>query len=193
MRVVDATEISALESQLAIERERNRQLEAQLRNLADHDPLTDVLNRRSVEQELEVHLARCRRYGPEGAFLLVEVGGLSQIASALGQSEADRVLAALAEAVVDRLRATDVTGRWGAHELAVLLPRAADAEVAVVADALARIVGQACTPRVPPGSLSASIGAAPVVEVRAGAAQLVARARQAMVDVRQRGGGWGLA
>nr|MBA3282162.1 GGDEF domain-containing protein [Acidimicrobiia bacterium] len=61
--------MTSLESQLEIERERTLRLEAQLRNLADHDPVTDLLNHRSLEHELEEHLAGCERYGPEGALL----------------------------------------------------------------------------------------------------------------------------
>ena len=52
-------EIDALHAQLVAERGRRQRLEGQLRNLADHDPVTNLLSRRSMEDELEGHLARC--------------------------------------------------------------------------------------------------------------------------------------
>ncbi len=73
------TRLQALRSELSVERERARRLEAQLRNLADHDPVTDLLNRRSVVHEIDHHLAGCARYGAEGAFLLVGLDGLAAI------------------------------------------------------------------------------------------------------------------
>ena len=104
--------IDALQAELVAERSRRQQLEGQLRNLADHDPVTNLLSRRSMEDELEGHLARCARYGPEGAFLLVGVDGLNDPESELDPQDADEWLANLAEILVRRLRATDVAGRW---------------------------------------------------------------------------------
>jgi len=185
--------ISVLEAQLATERRRCRRLEAQLRNLADHDPLTDLLNRRSLEHELEVHLARCNRYGPEGVLLLVGLDGVEGIADGLGHRQCDEVLATLGERVAERLRETDVAGRWEPQELAVLLPRAEVGEAEELAAALIEVVGGTNTRQVPPGSLVASIGAAPVVSTPTEAGELVERAETAMAAVRHRGGGGWLA
>ena len=185
--------MAALRWQLASERARRRRLEAQLRNLADHDPVTDLPNRRSVEREIEDHLAGCTRYGAEGAFLLVGLDGLDEIASVAGADEADELLATLAEAVAGRLRATDVAGRWEPDELAMLLPRAAEEEVLAVASAMVTLVGQAATSRVPAGSVAASIGVA-LVTSPDDPLLLVARASRAMAAARdQGGGGWVVA
>lgn len=194
MPVVEAAQILALEAELALERERCRRLEAQLRNLADHDPLTDLLNRRSFERELEEHVAGCTRYGPEGALLLVGLDGVDDVACALGQWATDEAVAGVAQRVVGRLRETDVVGRWGPAELAVLLPRASPSEVVVVADALVGIVGRTETPRVPPGALLASIGVVLVVATPVEAAGLLRRAAEASDAARRAGGGrWLLA
>jgi len=156
--------IDALQAQLMAERSRRQRLEGQLRNLADHDPVTNLLSRRSMEDELEAHLARCARYGPEGAFLLVGLDGLNDPETELDQQDADEWLANLAEMLVRRLRATDVVGRWESDQLAVIVPREQGSGVAVVAEAVGQIVGAAGTDRVPAGRLTASVGIAPVVE-----------------------------
>lgn len=190
MRAAEAAKVTALEAELAAAREQNRRLEAQLRNLADNDPLTDLLNRRSMDQELEQHIARCTRYGAEGALLLVALDGLDAIAAARGQAAADEVLATVGERVVARLRNTDLVGRWSETELGVLLPKVSVDHLAVVAAALAEIVNGTGTGRVPPGSLTASIGVALVVAARSGPAE---RAAGAVLDARRRGGGWAVA
>ena len=188
MRTRDATRLQVLRSELSVERERARRLEAQLRNLADHDPVTDLLNHRSVVHEIDHHLAGCARYGAEGALLLVGLDGLAAINRAHGQEASDRALAALAEVVADRLRDIDLVGRWGPDELAVLLPRAAEAEVAVVAAGLVRLIGDAGGRWHGGGTLTASIGVAPVTTGLVEAAQLVSEAREAMERVRAQGG-----
>ena len=50
-----------------------RQMEQRLRHLADHDALTGLFNRRRFEEELERHVSHARRYGMEGAMLLIDV------------------------------------------------------------------------------------------------------------------------
>jgi diguanylate cyclase (GGDEF)-like protein len=192
VRAVEAAEITALAAELAAERERNRRLEAQLRNLADHDPLTDLLNRRTMDQELEQHEARCARYGPEGALLVIALDGLAAVADKQGRGAADEMLATVAERLLARLRTTDIVGRWARSELAVLLPKVNVDEIAVVADALVEIIGTAETSRVPPGSLSASIGVALVVGGPPGAV-LADRAEGAVAAARRQGGGWAVA
>ncbi len=183
----EGAHINALEAKLAMERDRTRTLTAHLHNLADNDPLTGLLNRRSLEHELEKHLVRCSRYGPEGAFLLVGLDGLGDIARALGQDGADEVLADLAAVVVKRLRTTDAVGRWGPVELAVLLPSGPIAGVTVVTDSLTEIVGAACTTRVVRGSLRASIGVAPVIGGTSESGEMVVRATESMIAARRRG------
>jgi diguanylate cyclase (GGDEF)-like protein len=192
VRVVEAAAVRELEAELARERQRRRTLEEQLRNLADHDPLTDLLNRRSIEHELELHQDRCERYGPEGAFLLVAVGGLADITRDLGERHADEALVALAERVAGRLRTTDVIGRFAPDELAVLLPRAGAAEAALVSESLVQIVGATGTPGVRPGSLAATIGVA-LMTAAGGAGRpevTLEVARRAVAVARRRGGGW---
>jgi len=193
VRPAETARIARLETELALERDRIRRLEGHLWSLAESDLLTGLLNRSSLLVHLEQHLARCSRYRPEGAVLLVGVDGLHDIVSAAGHSDADEALAALAERINLRLRTTDAVGRWGPAELAILLPGVAAVEVAVVADTLLRLVSSTGTPKVPPGSLVASIGVAPVLAAPVEALELVELARHVMDVARSQGGGCWLA
>ena len=115
--------------------ERNR-FEAQLQFMADHDPLTGLANRRKFDQDLERHVAQVKRYGPEGALLMLDVDHFKQVNDTLGHNAGDELIISIASALRDRLRDSDVLARLGGDEFAVLLPKADKAEAAQVAAAL---------------------------------------------------------
>jgi diguanylate cyclase (GGDEF)-like protein/PAS domain S-box-containing protein len=117
-----------------------RTYEEKLRYMADHDPLTGSLNRRSFEREIESHLGRAHRYGAYGAALILDVDHLKDINDSLGHQAGDELIRRVARALGARLRESDVLARLSGDEFAVLLP-AADAEGArKVAQALVEAV-----------------------------------------------------
>ncbi len=103
--------------------ERKR-VEAHLQHMADHDPLTGLLNRRRFEQELDRHVAHAQRYGTEGAVIVLDVDRFKQVNDAYGHSTGDRVITSVARVLRRRLRTTDTLARLGGDEFAVLLPKA---------------------------------------------------------------------
>lgn len=94
--------------------------ERELQHLADHDPLTGLLNRRRFNEELERELARARRYGGRAALLVIDVDRFKLVNDSLGHRAGDDVLRAVAETLRRRLRTTDVVCRIGGDEFAVL-------------------------------------------------------------------------
>ncbi len=103
-----------------------RLFEQHLTYLADHDPLTGLFNRRRFDEELRAHLDRCRRYGPAGALLLLDLDHFKAVNDRLGHAVGDLVLAGIAAELRARVRTSDVVARLGGDEFAVLLPVAAD-------------------------------------------------------------------
>ena len=75
--------------------ERKR-FEAQLQFMADHDPLTGLLNRRKFEAELDRHVAHVKRYGPEGALLVLDIDNFKSINDTLGHSAGDQLIVSIA-------------------------------------------------------------------------------------------------
>jgi PAS domain S-box-containing protein len=63
-----------------------RRSEDRLVYLADHDPLTGLLNRRSFERELEAHCSRRARYGGRGATIMLDLDHFKFINDTVGQS-----------------------------------------------------------------------------------------------------------
>ena len=135
--------LAALRRRAARDRRDLRTLVAtatQLRHLADHDALTGLPNRRRFEQELARHLAHVRRYGPEGAALVLDLDCFKPVNDTFGHAAGDRLLARVAGVLHERLRATDVVARLGGDEFAILLPRVDRAGAAAVARSLVETV-----------------------------------------------------
>ena len=65
-----------------------KRLEQELRHLAEHDSLTDLLNRRRFEAELSRQVALARRYGHGGALLSVDLDGFKAVNDTYGHPPA---------------------------------------------------------------------------------------------------------
>jgi diguanylate cyclase (GGDEF)-like protein len=93
----------------------------QLKATAETDFLLDILNRRGFERELSRSIAFIKRYSASAALLVLDVDRLKPINDAFGHAAGDKVLKAIAETLLNEVRASDVIGRLGGDEFAVLL------------------------------------------------------------------------
>lgn len=114
---------------------KQKELEQQLREQATTDPLSGLRNRRQFE-EAGRQLAQARRYGAPLALLMIDLDGFKAVNDRIGHHAGDQVIACVGEQLRLRLRASDLAGRFGADEFAVLLPHAAAAQAAATAEAL---------------------------------------------------------
>jgi diguanylate cyclase (GGDEF)-like protein/PAS domain S-box-containing protein len=129
-------------------------LEAQLRHQADHDALTGLVNRRRFEAELDRQLEGTREHGRPGAVLLIDIDHFKRVNDTLGHAQGDRVLTAVADALTDRVRSSDLVARLGGDEFAIVLARIGPQQVRRVADDLLECV------RVREPGTTISVGAA---------------------------------
>jgi diguanylate cyclase (GGDEF)-like protein/PAS domain S-box-containing protein len=164
--------------------ERHRQ-EAELRHLADHDPLTGLLNRRAFERALEQHLARGRRYGLQGALLMIDLDGFKTVNDAHGHGVGDAVLCGVAERLRARLRASDLLARLGGDEFAALLPAAGKAEAEHVAGVAVAVVRDLSPETGPP--VTASVGAYVIADAELTAGGVQREADRAMYAAKHAG------
>jgi diguanylate cyclase (GGDEF)-like protein len=103
---------------------------AALRAQALTDLLTGVLNRRGFLAIAERELARARRHQRPLALAFVDVRGLKAINDSQGHQAGDELLRQTARILRQSCRGSDVIGRIGGDELAVLLPGHTSAEAA---------------------------------------------------------------
>jgi len=175
LQVLDATE--------------RKRAEAQLQHMADHDPLTGLLNRRSFERELERHIAHMRRYGAEGAAIVLDVDRFKPVNDTYGHGAGDRLIVRVAELVRARLRTTDAIARLGGDEFAILLPKADRAGAEAVAHSLVETVrAEAGTDGDTGGPITISVGVAMLDEHPApSTAAIIAAADLAMYEAKRAG------
>jgi diguanylate cyclase (GGDEF)-like protein/PAS domain S-box-containing protein len=164
--------------------------EQRLQHMADHDPLTGLLNRRAFERELASQVARNERYGVEGAVLIVDIDHFKYCNDTLGHRAGDELLVRVAHVLSERVRASDVLARLGGDEFAVLLPRegveAAQEVAAIIMEAIRAEDGVSVHGN--SYALTASIGVAMFDQERAVAAESVlVNADLAMYDAKQAG------
>jgi diguanylate cyclase (GGDEF)-like protein/PAS domain S-box-containing protein len=164
-----------------------RRLEEQLRYLADHDPLTGLLNRRGFDLALRVHENHCRRYGARGALVLIDLDNFKLINDQLGHSVGDEVLVAVAQCLRQRLRAGDLIGRLGGDEFAVLLPEGSTEQVQAVAAAIVDAVASDACAFDPSTNVSASVGAALFIPESLEASAVSKRADDALYRAKEAG------
>jgi diguanylate cyclase (GGDEF)-like protein/PAS domain S-box-containing protein len=146
---IDITDARQLEEERAAAEER-------LQHMADHDALTGLCNRRRFEEELERHIAYGRRYGVDGALLMLDLDDFKKVNDGYGHKAGDSVLAAVAGVLRNRLRETDILARFGGDEFALLMPHGRADEAAELCDVLVNAVRAEVS--TPAGPIDASAG-----------------------------------
>ena len=94
----------------------------QLSELMNRDSLTGLLKHSLIKQEVEKELARCRRDGHPSSVVMLDLDHFKQINDTWGHRYGDIVIRTLANLLRNRLRETDMIGRYGGEEFLVVLP-----------------------------------------------------------------------
>ncbi len=100
---------------------RNMWQRKKLMNLAAKDGLTNLNNRRSLDNELALAVTTKRDLGLEFGLIILDLDNLKQINDQMGHSRGDLVLKDLAHLITTALRSSDQTFRYGGDEFVILL------------------------------------------------------------------------
>ncbi len=93
-----------------------------LRTFMERDSLTGLLNHTKTKEELDLAALRARREGKSLAFAMIDIDHFKAVNDTHGHPVGDQVIVILARLLQQRLRRTDIIGRYGGEEFAVILP-----------------------------------------------------------------------
>ncbi len=152
------------------------------------DSLTGLANRRSVEETLRSELARAARFGDEVCVVFADLDFFKDVNDRYGHAAGDEVLKAFAVALRETVRESDVAGRWGGEEFALVLTGTGSIGGAHLAER-ARAAIEACKVLMPTGeevSVTASFGVAAYPDSRE-LGELLAAADSALYEAKHAG------
>ncbi len=167
--------------------EQKSQLEAvnrQLEELALHDSLTGLGNRRAFEHRLTQEMNQAKRYGTPLSVLLLDVDSFKAYNDSFGHPAGDEILRRLSGILRSQGRDTDFFARYGGEEFIVILPLTDAAGAMVLAERLRAAVERTSWPE---RSVTVSLGAATLLPTMPGDAALVAAADQALYAAKTAG------
>ena len=112
---------------------------------ADHDALAPVYNRRAFIREAQRILAMVKRHEIEASMIYFDLNNFKAINDAHGHPAGDEVIRTVGELLIRQTRETDIVGRIGGDEFAVVLTHLGSEAAAIKAETLAATI---CTERI---------------------------------------------
>ncbi len=113
----------------------------ELNSRATTDELTGLLNRGAWYAQLDVALARSRRIAKPISVVVLDVDGLKKLNDSRGHFAGEELLLSMTQVWQDALRPSDVLGRIGGDEFAVILDGASESDARWVVARLALALG----------------------------------------------------
>ena len=163
--------------------ESNRKLQVALdrmRDIALHDELTGVFNRRYLMEALRIEQARAERTGQKLALCIFDLDHFKQINDKLGHAVGDEVLRLFADTAKRGLRGGEVFGRFGGEEFLLLLPQTTAEGAIAIAERIRASVAQTTFLSMPPDMRVTVTAGVTLLEIGEDPAQALHRADQAL-------------
>lgn len=107
-----------------------------MRELAMHDELTGIWNRRAFYNHAISVLDQAKREGHPTSLILVDIDHFKKVNDQHGHLVGDQVLKMVTDLIKRNLRTYDKVGRWGGEEFIILLPTTPKREAAQIAERL---------------------------------------------------------
>lgn len=92
-----------------------------IRSFMDRDGLTGLLNHTKTNEQLDIAVDRADRRKGVVSFAMIDIDNFKTVNDTYGHPVGDKVIVSLARLLSQRLRKTDIIGRYGGEEFAVIL------------------------------------------------------------------------
>lgn len=96
--------------------------ELQLKNNAEVDGLTNILNRKTILDILEVEIRRAKSFSTEFSIIMFDYDNFKSLNDSYGHLFGDQVLIEVSKYIKDSLKEDDFVGRYGGEEFIIILP-----------------------------------------------------------------------
>jgi diguanylate cyclase (GGDEF)-like protein len=117
-----------------------KKTEGELELAAMYDPLTGLMNRRFISENLKHEISRCLRSENPFSLVLGDLDYFKSINDQYGHECGDEILKHVTRLMADSVRAQDMVSRWGGEEFLILLPDTSLNGARVLAKKLRRVV-----------------------------------------------------
>ncbi|NVD07713.1 diguanylate cyclase [Vibrio sp. JPW-9-11-11] len=110
-----------LEEEVKRQTKQLQSKQEQLLFLSEHDPLTNLMNRRAFDKQVESALVKANRTERKLAIMFLDLDGFKQVNDTYGHNAGDLVLTTVARRLEECIRESDFIGRLGGDEFVVCL------------------------------------------------------------------------
>jgi diguanylate cyclase (GGDEF)-like protein len=165
----------------------NARLFAQVKQLATTDELTGIFNRRQFFLLAHRELAVARRRDLRLAAVMVDIDHFKKVNDTHGHHTGDQVIRTVARRLTDAIRGTDILGRYGGEEFALILPDVGDSALAIAERLRAAIATSPVDTDAGPLPITISVGVAHLTEADGDAEILLANADKALYTAKKGG------
>jgi diguanylate cyclase (GGDEF)-like protein len=145
-------------------KERARELRLVMEKLEEvsiTDDLTQIFNHRYLMSRLHYEFERAKRYRVSLSFIMLDIDHFKVYNDNNGHLAGDEVLREVAGLIQGAIRETDIVGRYGGEEFAIILLHADLTQMAEVAERIRRTIEEAAFPNErsqPMGKITVSMG-----------------------------------
>ena len=167
---------------------QRKKLEEELFHQANTDALTGISNRRHFMVQAEQEARRAQRFGRTMSIIMMDLDHFKSINDNYGHAAGDSVLETVVRASLESLRESDIMGRLGGEEFAVLLPETSLEDAEDVATRLLKDIAKKAAPT-PKGAIkcTTSLGVAQMKKKDSNIDDLMGRADEALFKAKEKG------
>lgn len=191
----DITEIEAKNDELhrALQKLENSQNEISRQNqelqwLAARDPLTGVLNRRSLTHHMDILFREAREEGGEFSCIMVDIDHFKLVNDRYGHAAGDETIKLVTHILTESSRSGDLVGRLGGEEFILVLPETNINAAARIAEEVRLAIEAADTAKIHSNlRITSSFGIAALSDGAVSAPDLLARADKALYVAKETG------